>query len=92
MGSFITYQCKHCRYEENEIGVGRGRNPFPYLALCCCSRCKTVGSTWIQDNQPARCGVCYDAGVTLLPDDTTRIDCPRCGRPANVTPAAGSWE
>jgi ribosomal protein L37E len=30
--------------------------------------------------------------VTLLPDDTTHIDCPRCGKPALFTSREGSWE
>ncbi len=92
MGSFVTFQCRHCRYEETEIAVGCGRNPSPKLALYRCTRCKTVGSTWVQETQPARCGACYEEGVTLLTDDTMRIDCPKCGQPASFRPATGSWE
>jgi hypothetical protein len=92
MGAFVSYHCRHCRYEEPKIGVGRGRHPFPYLALYRCARCKTVGSTWVHEGQPPRCGVCYEEGVTLLADDTRRIDCPKCGNPASFRPVAGSWE
>jgi len=92
MGGFVDYRCRHCRTEIEDIPVGRGRQASPYLALFRCVRCKTVGSTWIENNQPARCGTCYEEGVELLPDDTTRITCPKCGEPANLTPKTGSWE
>jgi ribosomal protein S27E len=92
MGSFVTYQCRHCRYEESGIGIGRGRNPFPYLALYRCARCKTVGSTWIHADRRPRCGVCDDEGVTLFADDATHIDCPKCEKPASFRPAPGSWQ
>lgn len=92
MGGFVDFRCTHCRLEMEEIPVGKGRRPWPYLALYRCTRCKTVGSTWIQEDQPARCSVCYEDGVTLLPDDTTRVDCPKCGKPAQFTPRDGSWE
>jgi hypothetical protein len=92
VGGFVAYRCKHCRYEESEIGIGKGKNPFPFLALFRCNKCKSVGSTWIQEHSTPRCGLCYEEGVTLLPDDTTHIDCPRCGKPAQFTPMEGSWE
>ena len=92
MGGFVDYRCKHCGYEETDIGVGRGRTPFPYLALYRCTKCKTVGGIWIQENEPPRCGACYEVGVTILPDDARRVECPRCGRPAQFTSKEGSWE
>jgi hypothetical protein len=92
MGGFVDFRCKHCRYEETDIGVGKGKHPFPYLALFRCPKCKSTGSTWIKENEIPRCGLCYEEGVTLLPDDTTRIDCPRCGKPALFAPREGSWE
>jgi predicted RNA-binding Zn-ribbon protein involved in translation (DUF1610 family) len=76
----------------NGIPVGRGRAASPYLALFRCTRCKTVGSTWIEPRRPPRCGTCYEAGVELLPDDATRIECPKCGNTARLTPKAGHWE
>jgi len=92
MGRFVDFRCKHCRYEETDIGVGKGKNPSPCLALFRCTRCRSTGSTWVKENETPRCGLCYEEGVTLLPDDTTRIDCPRCGQPAQFTPKEGSWE
>lgn len=92
MGGFVDFRCKHCRYEETEIGVGRGKQSFPRLALFRCTKCKSTGSTWVKENEPARCGICYEEGVALLPDDTTGIECPRCGKPAQFTPREGSWE
>jgi len=92
MGRFVDFRCTHCRYEETDIGIGKGKHPFPYLALFRCVRCKSTGSTWIKENEAPRCAVCYEVGVTLLPDDTTRIDCPRCGKPAQFVPKEGSWE
>jgi hypothetical protein len=92
VGGFVEFRCKHCRYEETDIGVGKGRNPSPFLALFRCAKCKSVGSTWIKEHETPRCGVCYEEGVTLLPDDTTRIDCPRCGKPAQFAPKEGVWE
>jgi hypothetical protein len=92
MGGFVDYHCRHCRTEQTEIPVGRGRTASPYLKLFRCTRCKTVGSTWVEDDRPPRCGTCYEEGVELLPDDVTRIDCPRCGQPARFTPRAGGWE
>jgi hypothetical protein len=92
MGGFVDYRCRYCNLEIEEIPVGRGRNPSPYLALFRCVKCKTVGSTWIEAGTVPRCGTCYEPGVEILPDDVTRISCPKCGEPACFTPRVGSWE
>ena len=92
MGGFVDFRCKHCRYEETEIGVGRGKQPFPRLSLFRCTKCKSTGSTWVRENELPRCGICDEEGVALLPEEATRIECPRCGKPAQFTPREGSWE
>ncbi len=92
MGGFVDFECRHCNYEEADIAYGRGRGASPYLALCRCEACKTVNSTWVYENQPPRCGVCYDERITILPDDTRRLPCPKCGEPAMLVPKEGSWE
>lgn len=92
MGGFVDFHCRQCRTEITEIPVGRGKQPFPYLALFRCRGCKTVGSTWIEENRPVRCGTCYEEGVELLPDDSTHLSCPKCGQPARLTPREGAWE
>jgi hypothetical protein len=92
VGGFVNFHCKQCRYEVTEIGVGKGKHPFPFLALYRCPKCKTVGSTWVNESETPRCGVCYEEGVTLLQDNTTHIDCPRCGKPAQFMPQEGVWE
>jgi predicted RNA-binding Zn-ribbon protein involved in translation (DUF1610 family) len=92
MGGFVDYHCPHCHYQESDIAVGTGRNPAPRLALFRCAKCKTVGSTWVGENAAPRCANCYEEGVGLLPDDATRIDCPRCGRSAAFTRKEGRWE
>jgi len=92
MGGYVDFRCKHCRYEETDIGVGKGKNPSLRLSLFRCIKCKSTGSTWVKENEVPRCGACYEEGVPLLPDDTTHIDCPRCGKPAQFVPKEGSWE
>lgn len=92
MGGFVDYHCRHCRTELTDIPVGRGKQPSPWLALFRCTHCKTVGSTWVEEGRVARCGTCYEPGVELLPDDATRIVCPKCGEKEFFTPRAGSWE
>lgn len=92
MGGFVDFKCRSCKYEETDIGAGRGRQAFPYLALFRCDNCKSVGSTWIHENRIPRCGACYSDGVTLLPDDVRVINCPKCGEPASFSPGKGSWE
>lgn len=92
MGGFVDYRCQHCRTEFDDIPVGKGRQPSPYLALFRCTRCKTVGSTWVESNRAPRCGTCYEEGVELLPDDTADIVCPKCGNVARIMPKSGSWE
>lgn len=92
MGWFVDFRCGHCKYEEPDIGVGRGRNAFPFLALIRCDNCKTIGSTWIYENRLPMCSRCYHDAVTILPDDTTRVNCPKCGEPASLTRKEGTWE
>jgi len=92
MGGYVDFRCKHCRYEETDIGVGKGKNPSPRLVLFRCIKCKSTDSTWVKENEMPRCGLCYEEGVTLLPDDTTHIDCPRCGKPAQFVIKEGIWE
>lgn len=92
MGWFVDFRCPYCRYEETGIGVGRGKHAFPYLALFCCDNCKSVGSTWVQQNVTPRCGACYHEGVTILADDVRGISCPKCGEPAVFARSDGVWE
>jgi len=92
MGGFVDFHCRHCRLELPEIPFGAGRNPSPALALFRCRRCKTVGSTWVYPGRTPQCGTCYEEGVELLPDDARDIDCPKCGKPARLTPRDGHWE
>lgn len=92
MGFFVDFKCDSCKYEEESIGVGHGKNPTPHLALYRCNQCKSIGSTWVSDGGIARCSLCYDEAVTILPDDTRRVDCPKCGKPARIAVREGSWE
>ncbi|HEX9625841.1 MAG TPA: hypothetical protein VGA00_02760 [Acidiferrobacterales bacterium] len=92
MGGFVDFYCRHCRYAETDIGVGRGREEFPFLRLFRCDNCKSVGSTWVHENRIPRCSVCYHDAVTLLADDTRKLNCPKCGDPAEFVAKEGSWE
>ena len=92
MGSFVAFKCKFCQYEEPGIGVGRGKAEFPFLALFHCHHCHSLGSTWVYENKIPRCSQCYDDALTILPDDTRRVNCPKCGEPGVITPKEGSWE
>ncbi len=92
MGGFVEFKCRYCNYEETDIGVGRGQQAFPYLALFCCDNCKSVGSTWVHENRTPRCGACYHEGVMLLPDNVQHIDCPKCGQPATFSHKEGGWQ
>lgn len=92
MGWFVDFRCRHCRYEELDIGVGRGRNEFPFLVLFRCDNCKTVGSTWVYENRLPICSHCYHDAVMVLPDDTVCVNCPKCGEPATLTRQEGTWE
>jgi hypothetical protein len=92
MGRFVSFECKFCRYQETEIAVGRGRNEFPFLVLYRCDHCHAIGSTWIHENKIPRCSQCYDDAILILPDDIRRVNCPKCGEPAVITPKEGSWE
>ena len=92
MGGFVSFKCALCRYEEPEIGVGRGHAEFPFLALYRCDNCKTIGSTWVEQNRLPRCAGCYHDAITILPDNTRRVNCPKCGEPARITPRDGDWQ
>lgn len=92
MGFFVDLKCSACKYEETSLGVGRGKNPTPFLALFRCDRCKSIGSTWVQDGRNPRCSLCYHDAVTILPDDTRSVDCPKCGKPARIAVSEGSWD
>ena len=92
MGGFVDFACKHCRYEENDIGVGRGKREFPYLVLYRCDNCHSIGSAWVHENRAPLCTLCYHDDLTLLPDDTRSVNCPKCGEPAGLTPKEGRWE
>jgi len=92
VGSFVDFKCQFCQYEEPSIGIGRGKAEFPFLALYRCHHCHTIGSTWIYENRIPRCSQCYDDALTLLPEDTRRVNCPKCGEPAVIAPKEGSWE
>lgn len=92
MGGFVKFYCGSCRYEENAIAIGHGRNETPYLAPFRCDHCKTLGSTWIHANKIPNCAHCYHDEVTILPEDTQRTNCPKCGEPARITPGEERWE
>lgn len=79
MGSFVAFKCKFCQYEEPSIGVGSGKAATPSLALYRCNHCLAIGSTWVHDGKIPRCASCYDDAVIILPDDTRRVNCPKCG-------------
>ena len=72
--------------------MGHGKAEFPFLVLYSCRHCHTLGSTWIYPDKIARCRQCYDDALTMLPDDTRRVNCPQCGEPGVMTPKEGSWE
>ncbi|MCR4346952.1 MAG: hypothetical protein NUV55_07095 [Sulfuricaulis sp.] len=92
VGSFVAFKCKFCQYEEPGISVGRGKAEMPFLALYRCNHCLTIGSTWVHEGKIPRCANCYDDAIVVMPDDTRRVNCPKCGEPAVITPKEGSWE
>ncbi|MCR4300624.1 MAG: hypothetical protein NUV51_03365 [Sulfuricaulis sp.] len=92
MGIYVGIKCKFCQYQEASIGVGRGQAEMPYLALYRCDHCHTIGSTWIHEGKIPRCSNCYDDAIGILPNDTRRVNCPKCGEPAAITPKEGVWE
>lgn len=92
MGSFVQFKCNYCKYEEADLGVGNGRDPVRFLALFNCDNCKSVGSTWVHENQIPRCSLCYHDAITLFPSDIKKISCPKCGEPASFSPKEGGWE
>lgn len=91
MGGFVRFRCDYCHYEEPELGVGRGRYEFPFLSLFHCDHCHSVGSTWIFQDRLPRCSLCYHDAVTLLPEDVSRLTCPKCGEPAGFERSEGEW-
>ena len=92
MGSFVGFKCKFCQYEEPSIGVGHGQAEMPRLSLYRCNHCHTIGSAWAHEGEILRCANCYDDSIVILPDDTRRLSCPKCGEPAVIAPKEGSWE
>lgn len=92
MGHFVDFHCSFCKYEETNLGVGRGRVEFPFLKLYRCDNCKTIGSTWIYENRLPRCAGCYHDAIMLLDDDAQRVNCPKCGEPARLKPRDGEWQ
>jgi hypothetical protein len=92
VGSYVGFKCRFCQYEETSIGVGHGKNVFPFLGLYRCNHCHTIGSTWIYENKIPRCSQCYDDALIMLPDDTRHVNCPKCGEPGVITSQPGSWE
>lgn len=92
MGHIVDFQWPYYKYAEHDLGVGRGKSAFPFLALFRCDSCKTIGSTWVRENQIPRCSNCYHDAVIVLPDDATRVGCPRRGEVARITRKEGAWE
>ncbi len=92
MGSFVAFKCKFCQYEEPGIGVGRGKADTPWLALYRCNHCLTIGSAWIDNGKIPRCASCYDDAIVILPNNTRRMNCPKCGESAMITLKEGSWD
>ena len=92
MGSFVEFRCGYCNYEATDIGVGRGQSESLRLSLFVCDNCKSVGSTWTGDGRGPMCSLCYDEHPRMLSDDITRLNCPKCGKPAHFIAKEGSWE
>lgn len=92
MGSYLGYRCGACGYEEEQIGVGSGRQADPVLVLFRCDGCKFVGSAWKTKGQEPRCSCCYHLGIHILDAETREIDCPKCGEPAEFYAKEGEWE
>ena len=91
MGSFVGFMCKFCQYQEPSIGLGFGKAASPFLALYRCHHCNAIGSTWIHENKTPLCSQCYDEALTILPDDTRYVNCPKCGEQGMIVPKEGSW-
>ncbi|MDA8390979.1 MAG: hypothetical protein M0Z76_09675 [Gammaproteobacteria bacterium] len=93
MGHLVDFYCRHCRYEEKDVGVGQGRAPTPFLRLFSCPNCHSFGSCWIEDGKTPRCSWCYHDAVVLVADDAAGLPCPKCGEPAKLTHRSGdTWE
>ncbi len=91
MGGFAKYSCLNCGYVEDRIGFGAGKNPEPHLQLYRCDHCKTVGSAWVEGEQPPRCGSCYDKEITLLDAKNTSFNCPKCDTLAVLAVLEETW-
>lgn len=46
----------------------------------------------VRENRVPQRSLCYHDAVTILPDDTRRVSCPKCGKPARIAVREGSWE
>ena len=92
MGSFVDFKCNFCGYEATDIGVGHGKRSYPRLALFRCDKCKSVGSTWVGEDQRPICSMCYDEEIVLLPDNDSQLECPKCGKPAFIVAKEGAWQ
>jgi len=66
MGSYLKYQCRFCQYQVEPIPVGQGKDKTRALKLFCCERCKSIGSTWITENESPHCSFCYETEIKLL--------------------------
>jgi len=73
------------------LASAKGKNPVLHLSLFRCIRCKSTGSTWVKEKRTPRCGLCYEEGCSLLPDDTTHIDS-RAAASGAILAKEGSWE
>ncbi len=93
MGHKVDFVCRACRYEERDLGVGRGRRPWPVLRLFRCDNCHSVGSAWVDEDGVARCSLCYHDDIALLADDITSVTCPKCTERGVFTHHPGeTWE
>ncbi len=93
MGHKVDFACRACRYEERDLGVGRGRRPWPVLRLFRCDNCRSVGSAWVDEGGLARCSLCYHDDIVLLPDDAASVACPKCEERGVFTHHLGeTWE
>ena len=93
MGHKADFHCFGCRYEEKDLAIGRGRRPSPYLSLFRCDHCHSIGSTWIEEAKKPRCSFCYHDAPTLLAEDVTVVDCPRCEQRGTIVHRRGeTWE
>lgn len=85
MGHKVDFACRACRYEERDLGVGRGRRPEPALRLFQCGNCRSIGSAWVGGGFVPRCSLCYHDDIALFADDVLAVACPKCGGPGVFT-------